>query len=162
MCFYNDDCDWIAEDEKQEFVRGGKARCHECDRDIAPHEWRRRIEMNEHQECQICDCEYDSGDYISDNPDDYETDEEYQSALAELAEHKCTYGEHFECDICRECCLLLEAIYDLERIEGCPEYARQPAYGELGHELLEDSDRKYAQHAVVLFPELATHPLLAD
>jgi hypothetical protein len=58
--------------------------------------------------------------------------------------------------------LILAAIYDLEEKEGCPEHARQPAYGELGTELWEDhrhTSGHYETHALAMFPELAGHKL---
>lgn len=157
MCFYNDDYDWIAEYNEQEFVRGDKpATCHECRRAIAPGEWRMEAEQQENEMCQLCedDCSYDYLDGVDVDDD---------AAIAAFkANCKHDYGESFSCAICRECCKILAAIYDLERIEGCPEHARQPGYGELAEAMNEYQDgAKYIQHAVALFPELATHEFCA-
>jgi hypothetical protein len=163
MCFYNDDCDWVAEYEEQKFFRDdSECKCRECDRTIKAGEWRQHFFQQESEVCRICedDCSYD---FVSKDPDDYDTNDEHASALAELASHEHDYGETFSANICRECCLVLEAIYDLERIEGCPEHARQPAIGDLVDVVYEDKrweGGKYVRHAVEMFPELATHKLI--
>lgn len=162
MCFYNDDYDWSAEVNDVTFVRTEKLNvCEECRRRIEPGEWRRRIEQREHEECQICEDSY-SDDYISADADSYDTKQEHAEALAELAEHKHSYGETYSGATCRECCLLLAAIYDLEEKEGCPEYARQPLGGTLREELHEEAygrESTYVKHAVEMFPELAEHSI---
>lgn len=163
MCFYNDDYDWCADVEKVEGVRGEVRRCGECSRIIASREWHTDFKQWEHEQCEICEDDYGNGEFISPDADDYDTDEEHAAALAELSAHEHSYGETFHGVICRECSLLLAAVWDLERIEGCPEHARQPAYGELS-QTFHDSNRwdsgKYAAHAVALFPELATHQFI--
>lgn len=133
MCFYHDDYHWIAsvyEDSAQ--VAEKDCRCFECYRMIQAGEMRRKIFQQEEECCRIC----------------YDEDSD-----KETCDHD--YGETFSCSICRECGLMLEAIYDLERIEGCPEHARQPAYGELGGAIWSSDDgKKYVRHALERFPEL--------
>jgi len=149
MCFYNDDCDWIASiNEQSSVVCDKRCRCFECQRTILPGEWHRTNYQQEHEMCQICE---------DDCSDDFDED-------ADKANCKHDYGETFSCVLCRECCLLLEAIYDLERIEGCPEYARQPAYGELRDTLYAEQRYgdipRYRLHALQLFPELIGSEIL--
>jgi hypothetical protein len=149
MCFYNDDYDWTAEDHDERHVQAeAECKCHDCHRRIALGEWVRRIEQYEHEQCQIC--EDDRSDLYED-PNDICPEE----GVYGPGEHPCYYGEHWLGFICRECLLLREAIYDLEEKEGCPEDARQPAYGEL-QEALSYGD-EYARHALAMFPELASH-----
>lgn len=151
MCFYNDNYDWIA---NLWLVMGSRAeadcRCYECRRAIRAGEWRTHVYQQEYEECRICE----------DDPDD--------SGLYDPGQDPATcqhdYGETFSCDICRECSLILAAIYDLEERERCPEYARQPMYGELRDELWEDrrhGSGEYSRHALELYPELSNHELLA-
>ncbi len=162
MCFYHDDYDWCAEHEEQHFVReDSPAKCHECDRVVLADQWRRKILQQQYECCQICE-DRENFDFISAEADDYDSNEEYAAALDELGCHECDYGERFACTICRECNLLLAAIYDLEQIEGCPEHARQPLYGELLRELEEDEEGKYVRHALRMFPELVRHPLIIE
>ena len=149
MCFYPD-YEWIAEVHSASYCRlGEQANCLECGRVIDGGEWRKVIEQQEYEECRVCEDEWS---------DDYD-----ESIDTEACEHD--YGETFSGTICRECLLLLAAIYDLEEKEGCPEDARQPAYGDLGEEMCQDrnwGDNKYAAHAVALYPELARHPFCGD
>lgn len=149
MCFYNDDYEWYASIVEVDHVRCvGDAKCYECGREISSHEWRRHTFQQESEECQICEDEC-SGSY----------DSEQDKATCE---HE--YGETFECNTCRECCLMLEAIYDLELIEGCPEHARQPAYGELEQVLFDERDSglfyDYRLHALNRFPQLVASRIL--
>ncbi len=144
MCFYYDDYDWIATINEQYFIRGEREhKCLECGRNIAPEEWRRYIYQQEHEMCQICEDDYSE-----------EFDEEQDPATCAH-----NYGKRSNAHICRECCLILEAIYDLEEKEGCPEHARQPAFGELQEALHYGDEGEYIRHAVEMFPELATHVL---
>jgi hypothetical protein len=166
MCFYDDDCDWTAEVCEQNFIRAAEpAKCYECYRPIAVGEWCRVLHQQEHESCLVCEDQW-SDDYIDSDRAAYDTDEEHATALAELADHVHTYGETFDATLCRECCLVLEAIYDLEEKEGCPEDARQPLIGALQDELAEDSgkwgEKKYVKHAVGMFPELASHKMCAE
>lgn len=151
MCFYNDDCDWIANVTEETFSRADKEhRCYECGNRILTGEWYRHIHQQESESCLICEDLEDYGDLYDPQQD------------PKTCEHN--YGEHFDCNICRECCLILEAIRDLEEKEGCPPYARQPRIGELSDELHEHKrclDFKYHLHARELFPELVENKLCA-
>lgn len=149
MCFYNDDYDWCASVWGEDHIRNAdEVRCYECNRRILSHEWRRHSWQQEHEVCQCCEDE-----------DSYSFDEEQEKATC-----KHDYGETFEASTCRECCLLLEAIYDLERIEGCPEHARQPMYGELQQVLYDERFNgafyNYRLHALNRFPELVASRIL--
>ncbi len=131
MCFYNES-DWCAElHDEFHSIAESNCKCFECNRTIFAGEWRHRIEQQEYEGCQDCD-------ELGDDDD--------------CCDGQHNYGETFDCDICRECSLLLEAIYDLERIEGCPEHARQPSYGELGDVLWDEPH--YWRHAIERFPGL--------
>jgi hypothetical protein len=146
VCFYNDDYDWIASINDTTCVQGTVAdRCYECRRPIDAGEWRVSIYQQEHEACQICE------------------DEDSDEFDQQIHQNECIhdFGETFSAVICRQCSLLREAIYDLERIENCPEHARQPRIGALQDEMGED-DGKYARHAVAIFPELSTHKLCAN
>lgn len=157
MCFYDDDCDWYADQTTDEYVRSDKtAKCYDCNRKIHAGEWRREMSQLECEMCQIC--EDDSG-YKYDMYEPPE-DEEYPGP----GEHPCYYGQSWQGSVCCECCKIRAAIYDLEEKEGCPEYARQPAIGELPNVINEDQgkwgDRKYTNHAIAMFPEVSEHFLL--
>ena len=156
MCFCNN-YDWRANVNETTFAQSDKpSRCYECGRDILAGEWRQEVFQQEHEQCQICEDSF-SDLFIDLDLDD---DEEWrQKLMAELAEHKHDYGETFSCTICRECCLLLESIYDREAKEGCPEHSRQPMFGELSDAV---SYGGYGEHAVAMFPELARHKFLAN
>ncbi len=149
MCFYNEgDYDWVAEDSSVEYIRDAECVCSccECGRQILTGEWRVSISMWEHSCCQLCDDEL-SEDF----------DETIDKATCE---HE--YGETWDGSICVECAKMRAAIYEVEAIEGCPEYARQPNYGDMYDELEcrdEHETRKYLDHAIKQFPELATHSL---
>jgi hypothetical protein len=158
MCFYNDDCDWVAECQDERHVKAeDRCRCVDCHRRIAAGEWVRRIEQSEHECCQICE---DSESLLYEYPDEYEP----ESGMYGPTEHPHYYGEHWLGFICRECLLLREAIWDLEEKEGCPVDSRQPAYGELDEVMHEDQahwgNRQYTNHALQLFPSLAWHRLI--
>lgn len=142
MCFYNDDYDWCAEVSEVTYARCERdGRCFECGRRIAAGEWRERTLQQEHEDCQICS-EY--GDYYDD------------SVMRELCNHD--YGETFEAEVCRDCLLMLSAIYDLEEIEGCPEESRRPGYGDLMQVLTDEwvygDEFKYRRHAMEKYPQL--------
>jgi len=145
MCFYNDDYDWIAEVNDVRHERSDqKSRCIDCCRTIQSGEWRQTIDQQEHEECQICS---EWGDLYD------------ESVIKETCDHD--YGETFHCSVCRECSLLREAIYDLEQIEGCPEYARQPPAGELYDAMNPRNDgEKYRRHALEKFPGLIASKIL--
>lgn len=159
MCFYNDDYDWVAEVYDEQYVRGEQpAKCFDCYREIKAGEWRREIFQLEHEECQICeDIESD----LYEDPDEIDEAE----GMFGPGEHPHYYGESWHGVICRECNLLRASIYDLEEKEGCPEYSRQPAFGELQETMADDcsrwGDKKYIRHALEMFPELTTHKLLS-
>lgn len=158
MCFYQDDYDWVAEESDERHVRvSSPCKCFDCERIIAAGEWVRRIEQYEKEQCQICE---DVESLIYEDPDDICPED----GMFGPGEHPCYYGQHWLGHICRECLLLRESIWDLEEKEGCPEHARQPAYGELYEVMDEDlssySDGKYANHALRMFPALAWHPLV--
>lgn len=146
MCFFNDDYDWCAEVNEIRHERNDNpAKCYECRRLIQPGEWRQSIHQVEHECCQICDDE--SSDLFD------------ESINPEECKHDC--GESFDCSICRECSLLLEAIWDVERIEGCPEHARQPCYGELYDAMNPRNDgEKYRRHALEKYPGLIASRML--
>jgi hypothetical protein len=60
--------------------------------------------------------------------------------------------------VCGECIKLLKAIEAHEIAEGCPEYARQPLYGELGDVFWSHQQNwEYAEKAVAMYPELFRH-----
>jgi len=143
MCFYNDNYDWTAAINELSGIRleVPKRNCHECGRAILAGEWCEYIYQQENEECQICEdeCSY----YYNDEAD------------KETCKHD--YGEKYTGYICRECCLVLAAIYDREEREGCPEHSRQPSAGNLYYELQEDRDGVYVAHAIALFPELQSH-----
>jgi hypothetical protein len=142
MCFYND-YDWTAEVNEWTCIRSPlESQCHDCCRVVRPREWIIYIHQQEHECCQICEDEWS---------DDY--DESVESAGCE---HR--YGETFDGCICRECGLILAAIYELEEKEGCPEGARQPVAGELGDAV--HWEPKYQRYALERFPELKTHRFL--
>jgi hypothetical protein len=146
MCFTNDEGDWSASIVERSCIRKtSAARCFECGRTIEAGEWRSEEYCQEHEECQICQ------DESSDQFDD--------RVNCDTCIHD--FGETFAASTCRECSLLLAAVYDLERIEGCPEDARQPMPGSLGDEMGYDDEGRYARHAIALFPELATHVFCA-
>lgn len=154
MCFYSDDYDWYAEIHDETHVRVDAAcKCHDCNRRIAAGEWARRVEQLQHECCQICE---DSESDLYEYPDAIEPENGFYGPT----EHPHYYGEHWLGFICRDCLLLREAIYDLEEKEGCPEHARQPAYGELDEAFEYDDELKYSDHAKRMFPVLAWHPLV--
>lgn len=99
--------------------------------------------QQENEECR--NCEYEDGPPCENDEHDY--------------------GETFTGDTCRECLLLLAAIYDLEAKEKCPEFSRQPLGCMLGEEL--DQDKRYGHnqyipYALKMFPELATAKLVKE
>lgn len=147
MCFYND-CDWSAEVYEENYTTlGGEAKCKECFRLIQDGEWRQYVYQQECEVCLICEDECS---------DDFRED-----ADPETCAHD--YGQTFSADICRECCLILESIWDLETIEGCPEHAKQPAYGELAEALFEGAsyeDDKYRRHALERYPGLIASTMM--
>ncbi len=152
MCFYDDDCDWTAEVHDDRYVRCEKPeRCFDCNRNIKAGEWIWEIFQLEHEQCQICE-DFDSELY--EDPDEIDEAE----GMFGPGEHPHYYGESWHGVVCRECCLIRRAIYDLEEKEGCPEYARQPAIGELSEVMHDDQsswgDKKYTRHACAMFPEL--------
>jgi hypothetical protein len=137
MCFYND-YDWYAEDETDESGESPEiAGCIECGSTIISGKWRRHIYQQQYVECQVC---------------------EYEEAEEPCKTHD--YGELFECDICRSCQWILEAIDDIETEEGCPYDARQPAFGELRDAIWDDSDagKRYLDRAIERHSEIAYIP----
>lgn len=155
MCFYYDDYDWSAEINEESHIRcDAPCKCFDCNRMVTSGEWVRRIFQLQSELCWICE---DSESDLYEYPDEYEP----ESGMYGPTEHPCYFGESWLGFICRECCLLREAIYDVEEKEGCPYDARQPAFGELAEVFQEDTaawgDRKYTDHALRMFPSVAWH-----
>lgn len=167
MCFYNENYDWVAEEEEiSEADCGPKAKCSECGSEIAETEWRKHISQREHSACQICE-ESSSDEYIdreemveqlsSNNPEDVEYAREH---LAVLDDHDCDFGETYEGDCCRSCHLLIEAIAELEKTKGCPEHSARPLWGTLFDELTQHGERdEYVAYAIAKHPELSGHAI---
>lgn len=142
MCFYNDDCDWIADVND---VTDGPApeagHCIECSAAIAVGDPCRSVHQQEHEDCQKCDETSDDADFDEDGnyvPCDGNHD----------------YGETFDCLICESCCQILKAIEAHEIDAGCPPHARQPSLGRLWDETIEDTEAlaDYLKRAKELFP----------
>lgn len=148
MCFYND-YDWYASTcDVTDGPTEPAGKCYECGCEIPAGVFRRQVFMQEHEYCQICEDE-DSSDFLG-TIDDDDND-------VPAPEHKCNYGETFECDICQNCVNVLAAIKQAEIEAGCPDHAQQPAYGELRDALYDHEDGpKYAKRAIEMFPELAS------
>lgn len=167
MCFDTGDYDWCASVTEKTPSDSGKAcRCDECGRDIAENEWRLAIHQQEHDSCQICEDEF-SDEFISREEMESEVadgDEEWaQNQIKFLDEHKHDYGETFDYVRCRGCDHFLKAIEDREAKEGCPPDARQPYLCALREEMSEHYQaRDYADHAVAMFPDLQSHPIIRD
>ena len=148
MCFDND-ADWYA--DVATVIDGPNERattCHECGAKIESGAWRRHIDMREHEQCQCCEDELGA---------------EWRDGIEPCGEGQHDYGQTFVADLCQGCCHLLAAIEAVERDEGCPEHARQPAYGELGEAIRDDvlyGESRYFTRAVSDQPELANHPLV--
>lgn len=158
MCFYDDDCDWLVQVSEENYSRCETAdECCDCNRPIQSGEWCRQIYQLEYEECQICE-DVESGLY--EDPDEVDEAE----GIYGPGEHPHYFGQSWQGTICRECCLVREAIWDLEEKEGCPPYARQPLLGGLREVIHDDlskwGTRKYVTHAKEMFPELASHKLL--
>jgi len=132
MCFYNDDCGWVAQiSDVQDGPSPCNSTCIECGGEIKEGAHRRHVFQQESECCVICD----------DAPD------------SDCERHD--YGNIFEADICDSCCKILRAIYAVEADEGCPEHSRQPFYGELFDAISNDRDGRYTARAISMFPELA-------
>lgn len=140
MCFDNGNCDWYAAIQNVTDGTGKTSRCYECGNAIADGEWRRSVFQQEHEECQRCEWE------------ELEDDDE------PCVDHD--YGETFSCDICEPCLKLLKAIEAVEADEGCPDYARQPMFGDLHEAMDYDDSGRYSRRALSMFPELAGHRFL--
>lgn len=141
MCF-SSEADWYASINVETYWQGDKpCTCEECGREIAVGEWRKNLEQQEREECQIC--EYEDGEPCADDDHDY--------------------GETYSGDTCRECLLVLAAIYEIEEIEKCPEHSRQPQGCQLYDELQHNIDARgpnYVGYAMLRFPELTRHKAL--
>ncbi len=141
MCF-DTEGDWQATINEWSGVRGPRSHCTECGAEIPEGAWRLHIHQQESEECTIC--EYEEGEYREDCDHDY--------------------GESFDGDVCRECCLVRAAIYELEEKEGCPSYSREPLFGTLWEELQQDKkwgENHYVRYAMERYPELANHGMCA-
>ncbi len=132
MCFNNDNCDWYAD---VNIITDGpslvRTKCWECGQWINIGDNQRHVQQQEHEACQHC----------WDDPED------------KCEEGCCDLGESFECHICDLCCKVLKAIEAVEFDEGCPEWARQPMYGELQDAIFHDDEGRYAKRSVEMFPE---------
>ncbi len=119
MCFYAE-ADWTAEvQDVSETDSGPATQCVECYRVIAANEWRRNLEQREHEECQA-----------HDDPQFDENDEEIPHECGD-DNPDCSYGEQYECDWCRRCATLLDAIKAVEKHDGCLPEALQPNIGQM-------------------------------
>lgn len=143
MCFDNES-DWYARvNEVTESVATREVWCYECGRHIQPGEALRHVHQ---QEYEFCECDFCRNQHCPD--EDYDGPAECQDDL----------GQEFDCELCMDCCKLLKAIEAQEVAEGCPEYARQPLYGELADVFTEHQQNfEYAERAVDMFPELYNH-----
>lgn len=135
MCFVND-CDWIARiNESTDGPAVKPVHCDECGIAIGIGEVHRHIYQQEHEECPGCE----DGDCDGVN---------------------CDFGETYECDICGNCCKLLDVIRRVEIESGCSPYESQPALGELADAMFEDGYRdggKYLERAKLDHPEMALY-----
>lgn len=140
MCFYND-YDWSAQIiNTTEGPADKPVNCHECPQKIQVGEWRRKIYMQEHELCQLC--EDDCSDVF---------DEEINKN-----ECKHEYGQRYTYYCCQDCDKVLQAVKAHEVEAGCPAYAQQPPLGELWVGLQDSGEGHiYAAKAIAMFPELA-------
>lgn len=146
MCFYNDDYDWVATvNEVTDKAAEQETRCYECGAVICIGETARFVHQQESEECECDWCQFGQHD------PDWEGSKECEHDL----------GESLDCVICPACIKLLKAIEAHEIAEGCPEYARQPLYGELGDTFWQhEQNWEYAEMAVKMFPELIDHKFI--
>lgn len=166
MCFYNDDYYWTASVQDETSESSGKTcRCDECGCDIAADQWRHQIHQQEHEACQVCGDEW-SDDYIDKAAMEEELTGDDKEWAAEnlriLAEHKCDYGETCDYVRCEACHLMLIAVEQREKDEGCPADARRPALTELWDNMHEMRGDGYVGYAVAMFPMLSNHPRVAE
>lgn len=166
MCFYTD-YDWTASVyEITESDAGFPTRCDECGKPLTMLDWRRRIWMQEAEECRICEDEF-SEKYI-DNEDIEDAlengDAEYAAEMLKaLDEHQHDYGETCLYHRCSDCDKILQAVEAREKAEGCPVHERLPALGEMQESLAEhEQAAEYATHAIGMFPELAGNTFLQE
>lgn len=142
MCFYSDDYDWVAMvNEISDKPAERQTTCYECGADIHVGDIARFVHQQESQECQCEWCQFGR------------LDPDWGGGVCEQ-----NYGESFDCVVCGECIKLLKAIEAYEIAEGCPEYARQPLYGELCEVFWSHQQHwEYAEKSVEMYPELIEH-----
>lgn len=146
MCFYNDEYDWTAEVQDVTCERATKLEhCMECGASIIAGQWCKRIHQRQHESCQLCE---------DDESDNYDPQ----------SECKHDYGETYDYVCCVECAKIQAAIWEYERKEDCPEYARSPTLEGLYEEAFQwhENAEEYKKACVEMFPELAGHRFIMD
>ena len=149
MCFDNDNCDWTASiHEETEGPATCDTSCFDCGGKILSGKFRRRVYQQEDEECAECGAR--NGEDQWPDSDGLDVEDKF--------DHDCDFGEIFVACVCETCLKLRAGIKAYELKEGCPEWASQPAYGQLMEAFTEHQQAiDYADAAVSLHPELIDH-----
>lgn len=147
MCFTFEDFDWTASIcEVTEKGADKDCFCGECGSSIKCFDSFTNVFMQEDEECRLC----------AENADDPEL-------TAEERVHTCDFGETWSERVCANCMKLRDGIRQRELKAGCPEWSSVPPWGMLRDELWEHGERvAYVYSAMELYPELVSHPIVAD
>lgn len=149
MCFYTDDCDWIASHTEEENRTEDKdRRCLECGTKIPAGQELHRIYLQEHEDCQAC--EYGECVCAGDEPI-----EESHDCRCE----KPDFGQDYEYRRCLNCDRLLQVIEDVELSRGCRSWESRPMLEQMRESLqqMDWSDAKaYFDACRVKHPEMSS------
>jgi hypothetical protein len=144
MCFPNDDYDWAAEVQVDEYLVADKPiKCLECFRTISVGDRFRQTYQQEDETCR--------NHPASDHYDGPEADSD---ECAPGCEHD--YGETYTHRMCETCDQLIEAIHQHEIDEGCSEIESRPCFGELGDAMFEGPRAAYLAKAETMFPGITS------
>ena len=148
MCFYNDDCDWIAQVyEESASVVTESGQCQECGRIMLVGATMHNVWIQQYEACRRCD------------PNERaEWDDDFAGGpLEQCSDGQHDYGETFDYSRCDDCDLFLQAVQEAEEDAGCHHDDARPPLEFMRERINDggqDEAKRYWRKALERYPQL--------
>lgn len=141
MCFYNDDCEWVAQVQEETSKPATKPiKCNECGAIIPVGSVVHHVFMQEHEECNAC--------YSGECSCPLDVFEVPSCSEGNCQCAKPAFGETFAYDRCDECERFLRIIQEVEIEDGCPPYESRPMLCDMIESLQQADSKRYFRRAI--------------